>query len=172
MPLELQYTQFLQDSRLAMSLSFRTLIVNLRNRTAEKRRRRNVYALRTWQDYYVRVFVVIFTWYYCVLVFYKKILNLSHKVCRLLSSAVLADEWKKRASREKANERKTEGKERGEPVSTFFKYLNPPTNPWTSWKNRFSCQNVKRCGVGEFHLLDMFVRLCAREDKWLTWVLK
>ena len=172
MPLELQYTQFLQDSRLAMSLSFRTLIVNLRNRTAEKRRRRNVYALRTWQDYYVRVFVVIFTWYYCVLVFYKKILNLSHKVCRLLSSAVLADEWKKRASREKANERKTEGKERGEPVSTFFKYLNPPTNPWKSWKNRFSCQNVKRCGVGEFHLLDMFVRLCAREAKWLTWVLK
>ena len=143
MPLELQYTQFLQDSRLAMSLSFRTLIVNLRNRTAEKRRRRNVYALRTWQDYYVRVFVVIFTWYYCVLVFYKKILNLSHKVCRLLSSAVLADEWKKRASREKANERKTEGKERGEPVSTFFKYLNPPTNPLTRGRPEKTVSRVK-----------------------------
>ena len=61
------------------------------------------------------------------ILYYKKILSLSHKVCRLLSSAVLADERKKRASREKANERKTEGKERGEPVSTFFKYLNPPT---------------------------------------------
>ena len=37
-------------------------------------------------------------------------------------------------------------------------------------KNLFSCQsvkcqNVKRYGEGGFHLLDMSVRLCAREAK-------
>ena len=169
MPLDLQYTQFLQDSMQAghepvVSHNYSKITQQNGGKTTTEKRLRVTNATGLFRA----CFVVIFTWYYCVLVFYKKILSLSHKVCRLLSSAVLADERKKRASREKANERKTEGKEGAEPVSSFFKYLNPPTNPWASWKNRFSCQNVKRCGVGEFHLLDMFVRLCAREAKWLT----
>ena len=34
------------------------------------------------------------------------------------------------------------------------------------------CQMSKRGGVGEFHIIDMFVRLCARDARWLTEVLK
>ena len=45
--------------------------------------------------------------------------------------------------------------------------------PWPLPEKPFSCQNVKcqnvqRCGVGGFHQLNLFVRHCEREAKWLT----
>ena len=57
-----------------------------------------------------------------------------------------ADERKKQASSEIANNEKTAGRETGRASKHLFKYLNPPTSP------RFSCQNVKfqnvkRCAV-------------------------
>ena len=58
--------------------------------------------------------------------------------------------------------------EKGRACEHPFKYRNLPTTTHLVKKIRFSCQNVKcqnvqNCDVGGFHVLDMFVRLCARD---------
>ena len=68
---------------------------------------------------------------------------------------------------------KTAGREKGRACKHLFKYLNqahcppPPPSP-TSCKTvsqNVNCQNVKRCGVGGFHMLNMFVRLDTQSQK-------
>ena len=65
-------------------------------------------------------------------------------------------------------------REQGRACKHLFKYvyLNPPFTPPTSWKtflvSKFQLSNVKKCGVGGFDMLDMFVMLfCACETWWL-----
>ena len=44
-----------------------------------------------------------------------------------------------------------------------------PQKPLLKLKINVKCQNIKRCIVEGSHMLNMFVRLCAREAKWLMY---
>ena len=64
--------------------------------------------------------------------------------------SVSADEQRKRASSEKASERKTAGREMERTYKHIFQNLSPPTS-------RKTVSRIKMCGEGRLHSLTMFV---------------
>lgn len=77
--------------------------------------------------------------------------------CARLS--ISADKRNKRASSQIANGRKKGGNREGESLKAFFQI---PQISAYFLKNRFSCQNVKRCGAGGYRVSHAR-HVCARE---------
>ena len=90
---------------------------------------------------------------------------MNFRACDLLVCARLPVGVEERKKNERVVKWLTSEKRReetmGEPVSIFLRAPIRPLPEETFLESK--CQNVKRCVVRGFHMLDMFVRLCGRE---------
>ena len=88
------YLHKVPDIHFPLASRERVVLVSLPNRTVERRGRQNAWFWQTWQGYYLRVLSgILLTLMFCALLrkdLFLGMSRLSHKVCRRLSSPVLA----------------------------------------------------------------------------------